>query len=56
MAVAMYCSFRAGTPVESAYLFAIPFAGLTLPGPGRFSLDGFIQRSQAASDFSVVKG
>jgi hypothetical protein len=47
---------RAGTSVKGAYRFAIPFAVLTQTGPGKFSLDRFIQRSQAASDFPVVKG
>jgi putative oxidoreductase len=56
MAVAMYGCFKSGTPVESAYLFAIPFAVLTVTGPGKFSLDRFIQRSSAVSDFPVAKG
>jgi len=55
MAVAMYCSFKSGTPVEDAYPFAIPFAVLTLTGPGKFSVDLLIQRLSAVRDFPATK-
>jgi putative oxidoreductase len=45
MVVAIY-SVKVGTSVESAYLYAISFAALTLTGPGRFSLYQLIGRSR----------
>jgi len=54
MAVAMYCSFKSGTPVENAYLYAIPFAVLIVTGPGQFSSDELIQRAPAFSYFHLV--
>lgn len=42
MLVAGYWCLKTGAPVESAYLYAIPLAVLTISGPGNFSIDHVI--------------
>jgi uncharacterized membrane protein YphA (DoxX/SURF4 family) len=53
--VAIYCSIKVGTAVESASLYAIPFAALTLTGPGQFSLDQLVERYSAFRRLPIVK-
>lgn len=47
MLVAMYGSVESGTPVEAAYLYALPFVTLALTGAGEFSFDRLIRESAA---------
>jgi putative oxidoreductase len=39
MLVAVYADRLTGSSIESAFLYAIPFATLALTGPGTFSID-----------------
>lgn len=41
----MYCCFKSGTPLESAYVYAISFAVLMLIGRGKFFLDRLVERA-----------
>jgi putative oxidoreductase len=46
MIVAAYTSARTGTSVELAGLYAILFVAIGIMGPGRFSVDSLLSRSQ----------